>query len=105
MEPSHSENNQWSDLLRKAAEEIRNHSLANPGSSELLFKQLSSEIEQLALLQHGIDLEQRIHSAARKMIDECPLSSDFAPSFQIILGALQRLTRKRKTTNQKLSSL
>lgn len=96
-EHTHLDSNAYSDLLRQAVTEVRAYqssgtSTVPTASSDSLIACL----EHTALLPSGDTLDQALSALGRFMVDEFPLTGDFAPSISSVLDARQRLVRQRR---------
>ncbi len=91
--------NQFSNLLQKAAAEVRNYCATSPnarnvGADWLL--SLAQGMEDASVLRNDTDVERAIDALAYAIIDCGPLGEPFAPSFGQALDALERRRKRDK---------
>jgi hypothetical protein len=89
--------NQFSDLLQKAAAEVRHYCATSPnarefGEDRLLL--LAHDMEAASALTNDADVERAIDAILYWITDWGPLTEKFAPSFDQAADALYR-RRKR----------
>ena len=89
--------NAFSDLLRKAAAELRAYAAANtePLLENDWLEALARRMEAASNLPDGQALEDELDTLAYLIIDSLPLTPPVAPSFTQALDALQRRRKKR----------
>jgi len=90
-----------SDLLHKAAAEVRHYCGTSPnvrkfGRDWLL--SLAHDMEVASLLKSDADIERAIDALAYAITDSGPLAEPFAPSFNEALDALQRRRKRESRT-------
>ena len=89
--------NQFTYLLRKGADEIRDYCRTSPDAQSFDVEWLQSlpqRMEAASSLEREADVEREIDALAYSITDSGPMTEKFAPSFTQALEALQRL-RKR----------
>ncbi|MBX2981606.1 MAG: hypothetical protein KF843_02940 [Flavobacteriales bacterium] len=90
--------NEFTDLLRKAADEIRNYCRVSPDAQSFgidFLQALADRMEIASSLESEAKVEQTIDALAHAIVDSGPLTEQFAPSFDRALDALQRLRKHR----------
>ena len=92
---------QFSDLLKKAAAEVRHYCDTSPnvrkvGRAWLL--SLAHDMEVASLLKSDADIARAIDALAYAITDSGPLAEPFAPSFNDALDALQRRRKRQGRT-------
>jgi hypothetical protein len=90
--------NQFSNLLHKAAAEVRAFSATLPEAREFgadWFLSLAEQLEAASTLESDADVERQIDALVYMITDSGPLTVQFAPSFDQVVDALQR-RRKRE---------
>jgi len=90
--------NQFSNLLHKAAAEVRAFCATSPNAREFgtdWFLTLAEQLEAASTLESDADVERQIDALVYMMTDSGPLTVPFAPSFDQVVDALQR-RRKRE---------
>jgi len=90
--------NTLTSLLANAAEEVRaydNQNFVNGADVRRWMDRLANDMIQASLITDKRELELAILNLARRLIDSGPMQSDFCPSFDTALGAVQR-SRKRE---------
>ena len=95
--------NQFSDLLQKAAAEVRNYCAMSPDSKQFevaWLLALAQQMEVASALESDAEVERKIDALHYSIIDSGPLAltERFAPSFDRAVDALQR-RRKRERRN------
>ena len=89
--------NAYSELLRRGISEVRTYQYSS--KSNVLSAHVDHLIalcERIAQLPTGDALEQQLNALGRLMVDEFPLTSNFAPSISQALHASQRLKRRQR---------
>jgi hypothetical protein len=94
---------QFSDLLRKAAAEVRHYCATSPDVKQSdmdWLLSLAHEMDVASALEGDAEVEREIHTLHYSIIDSgpLPLTVRFAPSFDRAVDALQR---RRKQERQK----
>ena len=88
---------QFSHLLRKAADEVRDYCRTSPDAASFgieWLQSLAQRMEAASSFDSDAAIEREMDALAYSIIDSGPLTGQFAPSFNQALDALQRL-RKR----------
>lgn len=91
--------NPYSDLLVRAAEEVREYAEKLPQSERavlLAVEQFTKRLNAAASIASGPDLDAAMSGLARILIDELPLDGTLAPSFDVALDSWQRASKKRR---------
>ena len=91
--------NQFSDLLKKAAAEVRAYSAAAPDASQFSadwFLSFAEQLEAAGALESDADIERQVDGLLHMITDSGPLTAQFAPSFHHVVDALQRRRKRAK---------
>ena len=90
---------QFSDLLKKAAAEVRTYCATAPDASEFgteWFLSFAEQLEAASVLESDADVERQIDGLLYMITDSGPLTAQFAPSFHQVADALQRRRKRDK---------
>ena len=90
---------QFSDLLKKAAAEVRAYSATAPGASQFgadWFLSFAEQLEAASAVESDADVERQIDGLLYMITDSGPLTAQFAPSFHQVVEALQRRRKRAK---------
>lgn len=92
--------NQLSDLLQKAAAEVRHYCVTSPDPKQFSVAwllSLAQQMEAASALESDAEVEREIDALHYSIIDSgpLPLTVRFAPSFDRVVDTLQR-RRKRE---------
>ena len=94
--------NPYSELLLRGAAEVRSYQLS--GRCDLpavYFDSLVSRLQAMAEIAPGPALNQQIDALGRIMVDEYPLTDNFAPAITQVLDTQQRLERHLRRDSSK----
>jgi hypothetical protein len=89
--------NQYAELLLRSASEVREFLRNSPEAHSfgvVWLESLASRLEVASSIGDSNTVQREILAIAYSINDSAPLSSGFAPSFDIVLDALQR-SKKR----------
>jgi hypothetical protein len=89
--------NQFSHLLRKAADEVREYCRTSrdaPSFGVEWLQSLALRMEAASAVEDEAEVQREIDALAYSITDSGPLTDQFAPSFTHALDALQRLRKK-----------
>jgi hypothetical protein len=89
---------QFSDLLRRAAAEVRDYCASSPDAGNFdkdWLLSLAQQMDVASAIDSDADVEREIDGMAYAITDSGPLTVQFAPSFHQALDVLQR-RRKRE---------
>ena len=97
--------NHFTQFLRQSADEVREYQRNSPNAhtyGDNWLESLIRRLEHASTLNDGVALEREVDAIACSIIDSGPLTSEFVPSFEIVLGALQSRRKKLAKKQRKL---
>ena len=89
----------YSHQLCDGADEVMRYFQQNQSHIEAElhpYERLADEMRRAADLENTAAVEASVHAIARWIVDDFPLTDDFAPSFRAALHAVQHAERRRK---------
>jgi len=93
--------NQFTQLLLQSVDEVHEYQRNSPNAhlyGDKWFEQLAHRLERASSLNDIESVESEIDAIAYSIVDSGPLAKDFLPSFQKLLGAVQR--RRKRSENE-----
>jgi hypothetical protein len=90
--------NQFRDLLKQGAAEVRRYSKTSQNAAGVgldWLEGIAGRMEDAARLENEGELELAIDTIAHLIIDGGPITEEFAPSFDQVLDAVQRKRKRR----------